>query len=235
MHTVVNLGPWSIAVLAKSTWISEENLRSGASAAAQTLVDGASSPVRKNEVLRSRWLIRTVFKQLDPVRGAEGHLEWPDGVCGSISHKHGHVAAAVSLLSSDLGLGIDLEQQTVAEKIATRILTEVELERLALFGERAERAAAGFAAKEAIFKAVFPLTRARFWFEDAEILEAKTRHDESDGTTTYVLSVKIGPRAGGPEGWDRLCSVYLKDTILDGEYFWLAASGITDTVFNAKF
>jgi 4'-phosphopantetheinyl transferase EntD len=103
-------------------------------------------------------------------RGAPG---WPPGIVGSITHCAGYRAAAVAAASDVATIGVDAEPDGV--------LPEGVLKAVSLPDERARlddlaSAAPGtnwdrllFCAKEATYKAWFPLARRWLGFEDADI------------------------------------------------------------------
>lgn len=64
-----------------------------------------------------------------------------------------------------------------ADRLAGEILTPSELEAFASLGdhERAELVTRTFSLKESLFKALYPLVKQRFYFQDAEVLEATPR------------------------------------------------------------
>lgn len=106
---------------------------------------------------------------------ARGVPLFPPGFVGSIAHKHGRAIAAIAKASSTSGLGVDLEfdEGLHDAALAEEVVTSSEVPQLAVL--RAEHpslvstATLVLAAKEALFKAVFPITRTDFTFEDAEV------------------------------------------------------------------
>lgn len=106
---------------------------------------------------------------------------WPEGVTGSISHTEGYAVAVVARLGATVTaagdavvrtVGIDAEQVgRVSEDLHGRLFLEPERQRLAQLPppERAEQATAMFAAKEAFYKAQFPVTGAWVGFHDVEL------------------------------------------------------------------
>ncbi|MET7339318.1 4'-phosphopantetheinyl transferase superfamily protein [Nonomuraea sp. NPDC005650] len=143
-------------------------------------------------------------------RGAPG---WPPGVTGAITHCAGYRAAAVSL--DALAVGIDAEPD---EPLPDGVLEAVALDR-----ERADLARLGggghwdrllFCAKEAVYKAWFPLTRRWLGFDEAHITLTRT------GTFTARFLVP-GPRVLGREL-----------TGFAGR--WLAADGLLVTAITLR-
>jgi 4'-phosphopantetheinyl transferase EntD len=105
--------------------------------------------------------------------GPFGEPQWPPGVVGSITHCAGYRACAVAHARDVTSMGIDAEPH---EALPDGVLAEITLagERIWL-GElmHAEPAVHWdrliFSAKEAVYKAWFPLARRRLGFEDAMI------------------------------------------------------------------
>lgn len=138
-------------------------------------------PGRRAEFALGRHCARQALGQLGaPGRpipsGASREPLWPDGFVGSITHCGGYCAAAVGRSAKFRTLGIDAEPD---EPLPPEVLAEI-----ALPHEAAEVTAAPggnldrllFCAKEAVYKAWFPLARRWLGFEEASIALA------SDGT-----------------------------------------------------
>lgn len=110
-------------------------------------------------------------------RGAPG---WPDGVVGSMTHCRGYRAAVVARARDAVALGVDAEPD---EPLPGGLLEAVALPRerervLALLarrpGPRWDRLL--FSAKEAVYKAWFPLTGQLLDFDEAEVVFNPARH-----------------------------------------------------------
>jgi 4'-phosphopantetheinyl transferase EntD len=107
------------------------------------------------------------------LRGERGAPQWPPGIVGSITHCAGYRAAVVARGRDALTIGVDAEPD---EGLPRGVLDAVSLP-----GERArlrDLAAALphtswdrllFSAKEAVYKAWFPLTRRWLGFDEADI------------------------------------------------------------------
>lgn len=155
---------------------------------------------RRREFMTARACARTALAALGvasvPILpGERGAPQWPLGIVGSITHCAGYRAAAVARTCDVLTIGLDAEPDEV--------LPSGVLEAVSLPGER-ERlralatAAPGtcwdrllFCAKEATYKAWFPLARCWLGFEDADITINAT-----DGTFEARLLVSA-PTVGG--------------------------------------
>lgn len=136
---------------------------------------------RQAEYLAGRMCAREALRLLDgrdyiPATHEDRSPIWPSGIHGSITHGQGWAAAVVARVGS--GLGLDQESllsEERAERLAGEILTPAELERL----DRSQQALAvtlTFSLKESLFKALYPITGQRFYFEHAELL-----HWSADG------------------------------------------------------
>jgi 4'-phosphopantetheinyl transferase EntD len=108
-----------------------------------------------------------------PVRvGAKREPLWPDGYVGSITHTDGLYAAVVGERGRFFGLGLDVEQTgRVSASLQARICVAGEIDWLAGLhsAEASVAATLIFAAKEAFYKAQFPVVREWLYFEDAAI------------------------------------------------------------------
>jgi 4'-phosphopantetheinyl transferase EntD len=94
---------------------------------------------------------------------------WPDGIVGSISHTRERVGVALARRGDYAAVGLDLEfRNAVTPNLFGSILIDSELRRLsAASGE--EEATLIFSCKEAIFKAVNPLSGEFLDFLDVSI------------------------------------------------------------------
>ncbi|MBC3464685.1 4'-phosphopantetheinyl transferase superfamily protein [Pseudomonas sp. RW10S2] len=133
---------------------------------------------RQAEYLAGRVCAREALQRLDGRDYVPGSHEdrspvWPAGIRGSITHGQGWAAAVVAHEGACNGIGLDQESlldDERAERLAGEILTADELQRL-------DRSMIGlgvtltFSLKESLFKALYPLTLKRFYFEHAEVLE----------------------------------------------------------------
>lgn len=157
---------------------------------------------RRNEFVTVRHCARLALQQLGlpPVpilKGDKGEPCWPDGVVGSLTHTQGYRGAVVGRSASVRSVGIDAEPHGV--------LPDGVLNAISLPAERYEIGALPgglywdrilFCAKEATYKAWFPLTQRWLGFEDAHI----TFGVESSGVAgTFVSRILIDPAArSGP-------------------------------------
>lgn len=94
---------------------------------------------------------------------------WPPGLCGSISHAKGLALAAVAQGAQIAGIGIDIEPaEALAADLAAVILSPAEA---AALPDPTDRRA-GFAAKEALFKALYPGVGTVFGFDAVRLVPA---------------------------------------------------------------
>lgn len=103
-------------------------------------------------------------------RGAAGEPVWPAGVVGAISHS-GDVALALAGWQRDYaGLGVDIEELSrgPTARAARLICRPSEMEWVDVEAGT-ERLLMLFSAKEAVFKAVYPIERVWLGFGDAEL------------------------------------------------------------------
>ncbi len=161
-----------------------------------------SVPKRRNEFVTVRHCARVAMEQLgvppSPIlKGEKGEPQWPRGVVGSLTHCEGYRAAVVGRSEVARSVGIDAEPHGV--------LPDRVLEAISLPDERREIAALSgglhwdrilFCAKEATYKAWFPLTQRWLGFEDAHI----SFEVDSDGSAgSFVSRILIDPAArSGP-------------------------------------
>jgi 4'-phosphopantetheinyl transferase EntD len=100
---------------------------------------------------------------------------WPRGVVGSISHKYSQSIAVVGVMETFQGIGIDLERDEERDDriLAAEIASAHEAREMAKLKrhsiEVASTATWLLSAKEATYKAVFPLLRIPFSWEDIQI------------------------------------------------------------------
>jgi enterobactin synthetase component D len=144
-------------------------------------------------------------KPFVPPVGEDRAPQWPQGIVGSITHSAGGAGVGAGHREHWAGLGLDIERVMTperADRLANEILTPSELESYALLSlsERAELVTRAFSLKESLFKALYPLVRQRFYFQDAAVAEV-TQH----GTARLRLLIDL------PGDWR-------KGTKLDGQF-----------------
>ena len=137
---------------------------------------------------------------------------WPAGMAGSITHCRS--LCAVGLVGRDMsaGLGLDVEPaKALNPDLLQMILREPEQARLPEFPELL-RPLAGiltFSAKEAVYKAIFPLQRVFLEFQEVEIVwthaeHSVSRHDDLRG----VFEAEVRVPAATVPGLARIIGNY---------------------------
>jgi 4'-phosphopantetheinyl transferase EntD len=132
-------------------------------------------------------LARLGYARVPILPGIGGAPTWPAGVLGSMTHCAGYAAAAVGPLSRISAIGIDAEPDApLPEGVLDLVATPAERDRLAvtqLEPDSPNWDRLLFSAKEAVYKAWFPLTGEWLDHEEVEIL-----FDPQDGTFAALLS-----------------------------------------------
>lgn len=159
---------------------------------------------RRREFVGARHCARVALAELGlppgPImRGDKGSPRWPRGVVGSLTHCEGYRGAALAHTLAFRSIGIDAEPHAP--------LPEGVLEAVSLRAERTRIAALGsedlhldrvlFCAKEATYKAWFPLTYRWLGFEDAHITFT-VDPDRRSGTFRSELLVPGHTLVGAP-------------------------------------
>ena len=104
---------------------------------------------------------------------------WPSGLVGSIAHSRSLVAAVVCEASELAGIGVDVvSRKSVSQKVEQRISLPAEQGSLSAF-DHEDRGSVIFCMKEAIYKAVNPVTDEYLGFKDVCVV-----HDSVSGTFT---------------------------------------------------
>lgn len=157
---------------------------------------------RRNEFVTVRHCARQALGELGlaPVpilKGDKGEPCWPDGVVGSLTHCDGFRGAVVGRSAEVRALGIDAEPHDTLPKGVLDAIS-LPVERLELGGLPGglhwDRIL--FCAKEATYKAWFPLTHRWLGFEDAHI---RFTTDSSGSAGTFESRILIDPAAeSGP-------------------------------------
>jgi len=158
---------------------------------------------RRGEFAAGRWCARQALGELgvrdiddfpllpDPDRVPL----WPPGVVGSISHSAGFCAAAATTRATTLGLGIDVERIAPLKKgLIPKICTAAEIARFAQLRDSGapDWHKLTFSAKEAVYKAYFPLARTVLGFHDVDLVV-----DPHAGTFVGTLVREDAPAAAG--------------------------------------
>ncbi|GGK95980.1 putative 4'-phosphopantetheinyl transferase [Planomonospora parontospora subsp. parontospora] len=141
-------------------------------------VVGQAVEKRRREFTTARTCARKALRMLGkpPVAilpGVRGEPRWPTGVTGSITHCAGYRGAVLGESTQVASIGIDAEPNEplpngVLDAIALPVERE-EVARLALAHPEVHWDRLLFSAKEAVYKAWFPLTNRWLSFENASV------------------------------------------------------------------
>ncbi|UXA20705.1 4'-phosphopantetheinyl transferase [Mycobacterium sp. SMC-4] len=148
---------------------------------------------RRNEFITVRHCARLALVDLgeQPVpilKGEKGEPRWPAGVVGSLTHCEGYRGAAVARCEQVRSVGIDAEPHDVLPRgVLDAISLPVERSELAALPPGVHWDRVLFCAKEATYKAWFPLTRRWLGFEDAHISFEVDNRGRSGRFTSRIL------------------------------------------------
>jgi 4'-phosphopantetheinyl transferase EntD len=110
-------------------------------------------------------------------RGDGGEPLWPTGVVGAISHSPEVAVAIVGWRTDYAGLGVDVEESARGPTArAARLVCRPNEMVWADPESGTQRLTMLFSAKEAIFKALYPIQRVWFGFADAELTWVAERY-----------------------------------------------------------
>ena len=157
---------------------------------------------RRNEFITVRHCAREASGKLDvgPVpilKGDKGEPCWPDGIVGSLTHCEGFRGAVVARATEVRSVGIDAEPHGVLPKgVLGAVALPAEQDAVATLEGDLHWDRILFCAKEATYKAWFPLTHRWLGFEDAHIT---FELDSSGSSGTFLSRILIDPAAeSGP-------------------------------------
>ena len=171
---------------------------------------GAAVESRRIEFAAARACAREAMTRLGVppgpvIRGGRGMPVWPSGVVGTLTHTAGLRAAALAPAGRVRSLGLDVEP---GGPLPDGVLEAVSLPEEAAW----VRAAVGeepavpwdrvlFTAKEATYKAWYPLTRRWLGFEDAHITLVPTRVEGGVAVGELRSRILVDAHAvdGGPD------------------------------------
>ena len=150
---------------------------------------------RKNEYIAGRFCAHQsmALANIPPVHipiGNKGEPIWPSGVVGSITHSRGYAAAAVAKQSDVHSLGLDAEiDEPLSSRVLRRISNENEQEwiKATASGLIQHPGKVLFSAKEATYKAWYPITQEWLGFKEVLI----NFHDQGNTFTVHIQ--KNGP------------------------------------------
>lgn len=157
---------------------------------------------RRNEFVTVRHCARLAMASLGvppaPIlKGDKGEPQWPDGLVGSLTHCEGYRGAVVGRSAVVRSVGIDAEPHgALPDRVLDAVSLPAERRAIAALPVHLHWDRILFCAKEATYKAWFPLTGRWLGFEDAHI----TFDVDSSGTRGgFVSRILIDPAArSGP-------------------------------------
>ena len=157
---------------------------------------------RRNEFITVRHCAREALGKLDvgPVpilKGDKGEPCWPDGIVGSLTHCEGFRGAVVARATQVRSVGIDAEPHGVLPKgVLGAVALPAEQDAVGTLEGDLHWDRILFCAKEATYKAWFPLTHRWLGFEDAHIT---FELDSTGSSGTFLSRILIDPAAeSGP-------------------------------------
>ena len=184
-------------------------------------------PKRRREFTTARQCARAALVRLGvppaPILpGQRGAPRWPPGVVGSMTHCAGYVAAALAHERDIVTIGVDAEpHEPLPDGVLRMVAIDVERSQLGQLTTDAPDVCWDrllFCAKEAVYKAWFPLARKWLDFSGAHITFASKSTLAPDGTFEASLLVP------GPVVADR------EITGFSGR--WLVADGLVVTAIT---
>jgi 4'-phosphopantetheinyl transferase EntD len=132
----------------------------------------ARQPAMRRASGAARWIAHGLLAELGVddfaiLRAPSGAPAWPEGIAGSLAHDDDIAVAAVARVGRISSLGIDVEPaQPLPDDIFALVATRADQT------DAADRHLAGrilFAAKEAVYKAAYPLDREVLGYEDIAV------------------------------------------------------------------
>jgi 4'-phosphopantetheinyl transferase EntD len=153
---------------------------------------------RRNEFVSVRHCARIALAEIGvaPVpilKGDKGEPCWPDGVVGSLTHCTGYRGAVVGRIDTVRSVGIDAEPHAVLpDGVLDAISLPIERHELSGLPASLHWDRILFCAKEATYKAWFPLTHRWLGFEDAHITFGL---DSAGDSGTFSSKILIDPAA----------------------------------------
>ena len=158
---------------------------------------------RRNEFITARHCARLAMERLGvptaPIlKGEKGEPQWPSGIVGSLTHTHGYRGAVVGRVSAVRSVGVDAEPHDVLpDKVLEAISLPVERREISVLPADLHWDRILFCAKEATYKAWFPLTGRWLGFEDAHITFEVDATGVAGGFVSRIL-IDPAARSGPP-------------------------------------
>lgn len=157
-------------------------------------------PERRKEFILGRICASRAYYEverenlLELISNEDRSPAWPSSVVGSISHSKEWVGAAVAKASDLIGLGIDFETIGRAKpEISSHIKTEEDLKNHPDLSEE-ELLTLIFSSKESLYKALHPIIKKFFGFQDAAVKEINVENGSFVIVLLTDLSDNFGPK-----------------------------------------
>ncbi len=172
--------------------------------AEKILISPRANEKRIKEFVAGRMAARTALEELGLTivpgvgRGSKNEPLWPRGICGSITHSDQFSIALTGFLRTYAGIGCDLEhiEKELEADLVNRIALPAEEAWINSDPEQYQlRAYALFSAKEALYKAVFPIHQTFFGFAGASLIPSATEQGFEFGVN---LTYDNAPKALEP-------------------------------------
>ena len=163
----------------------------------EEMLIGKAVESRRAEFVAARHCARQALRRLGmadgPIlRGPKHQPLWPKGIVGSITHCTGYRAAAVAHAAAVLTIGIDAEPHAaIPARVAQRVLDDEERAWIARASAAIHWDRLIFSAKEAVYKAWYPLAERWLGFEEARVTI-------DPATAAFHADLLIRPPAGVP-------------------------------------
>ncbi|MFT3662690.1 MAG: 4'-phosphopantetheinyl transferase superfamily protein [Gordonia sp. (in: high G+C Gram-positive bacteria)] len=152
---------------------------------------------RRREFTTARHCARGALAQIgvEPapiLRGERGMPLWPSNVVGSLTHCDGYRAAVAAYAMQIRSLGIDAEpHEALPDGVLSHTSIAAEREVLATRDDSIHWDRLLFCAKEATYKAWFPLTQRWLGFEDAHITFTRDAGEGDVAAGTFTSQILI--------------------------------------------
>lgn len=169
--------------------------------AEETLI-AKSVEKRRRDFIGARHCARQALTQLGepPVaigKGERGAPVWPRGIVGSLTHCDGFRGAALAHKMRYRSIGIDAEpHETLPEGVLDSVSLPAEREWLRVSDSGLHLDRLLFCAKEATYKAWFPLTTRWLGFEDAHITFTVDEEGAESGAGTFRSELLVPGQTG---------------------------------------
>lgn len=159
-----------------------------------------SSLKRRSSYLAGRFVADIALRNMGienfPIlSGSSREPIWPAHICGSLSHSDKNAVCALHHARMNGGVGIDIEKiipEETAEQIWSVIINGKEKEMLENIPTSFSfLLTIVFSAKESLFKALYPIVKVFFGFEEANIIDCNIKDQSFTLELTSSLSCNV--------------------------------------------